>query len=145
MAENCRHRQHFWNAFFVTYFLYLDFLTGFFFLMMQLAIGQNWLTPNMLASLLIKSIDEHKCWRHEMDWLSALLALCVGNPWVIGGFPSQRTSAANLMFLQCLPDQTVEQTLECPVIWHDMTLISYAIAVMPSLDPSELLYPLFLF
>ena len=29
-------------------------------------------------------------WRHQMETFSALLALCVGNPAVTGGFPSQR-------------------------------------------------------
>ena len=29
-------------------------------------------------------------WRHEMETFSALLGCCVGNPPVIGGFPSQR-------------------------------------------------------
>ena len=29
-------------------------------------------------------------WRHQMEPISTLLALCVGNPPVTGGFPSQR-------------------------------------------------------
>ena len=29
-------------------------------------------------------------WRHQMETFSALLALCAGNPPVIGGFPAQR-------------------------------------------------------
>ena len=31
-------------------------------------------------------------WRHQMETFSAILALCEGNPLVIGGFPSQRTA-----------------------------------------------------
>ena len=35
-------------------------------------------------------------WRHGMETLSALLALCGGNPPVTGGFPSQRAGDAEL-------------------------------------------------
>ena len=31
-------------------------------------------------------------WRHQMETFSAILALCEGNPLVIGGFPSQKTT-----------------------------------------------------
>ena len=34
-------------------------------------------------------------WRHEMGTLSALLALCEGNPQVVGEFPFQRTNRTN--------------------------------------------------
>ena len=38
----------------------------------------------------------HIPWRrHDMETLSALLALCEGNPTVIGGFPSRRASNAD--------------------------------------------------
>ena len=32
--------------------------------------------------------DEQTWWRHDMESLSASLALCEGNPWATGGFPS---------------------------------------------------------
>ena len=32
----------------------------------------------------------YACWRHQMETISALLALCGGNPPVTGGFPSKR-------------------------------------------------------
>ena len=39
---------------------------------------------------------QHLCviWRHDMGTISALLALCEGNPPVTGGFPSQTASIA---------------------------------------------------
>ena len=55
---------------------------------------------------------------------SALLALCVGNPPVTGGFPTQRASDAELWCLPwSAPEQTVEQTIATPVIWDAMALI----------------------
>ena len=30
------------------------------------------------------------CWRHHMEWFSALLAICAGNSPVTGEFPAQR-------------------------------------------------------
>ena len=38
-------------------------------------------------------------WRHDTETLSTLLALCEGNPPVTSGFPSQRTSNAELSLL----------------------------------------------
>ena len=38
-------------------------------------------------------------WPHDMDTLSAFLALCIGNPPVTGGFPTQRASNAALWWL----------------------------------------------
>ena len=35
---------------------------------------------------------EFTWWRHQMEMVSTLLALCEGNPPVTGGFPSQRAS-----------------------------------------------------
>ena len=74
-------------------------------------------------------------WRtHDMDTLSVLVAICegnlrdysfVGNPSDTGGFLSQRASNAGLWCLLCWkPKQIVEQTLELPVSWDPMTLIS---------------------
>ena len=60
----------------------------------------------------------------DMETLSALLALCEGNPPVTGGFPSQRSSNADLWcFLGCYPEQAVQQTLDLSVIWDDFTLM----------------------
>ena len=45
-------------------------------------------------------------WRHQMEILSALLALCEGNPFVTGGFPSQWASDAELWcFLWSTPEK----------------------------------------
>ena len=52
-----------------------------------------------------------------MEIFSALLALCMGNPPVTGGFPSQRPVTRNFdVFFD-------EQTHERPVIWDAMALI----------------------
>ena len=37
-------------------------------------------------------------WRHHMEMVSALLALCEGNPSVNGGFPSQRPVTRTIVF-----------------------------------------------
>ena len=52
-------------------------------------------------------------WCHEIDCISALLALCEGNPKVIGGFQSQRASDAELWcFLWYKATQTGEQAVK---------------------------------
>ena len=51
---------------------------------------------------------------HQMETFSALLSLCVGNPWVTDG---------PLMFLCCQREQTVEQTLDWLAIRDVMTVI----------------------
>ena len=54
--------------------------------------------------------------------ISALLALCEGYP--PGEFPSQRpVTQSSWCFLWSVPEQTVEQTIETPVIWDAMVLI----------------------
>ena len=61
-------------------------------------------------------------WRHQMEAISALLALCEGNPPATGGFPFTKASDAELWcFLWSAPEQTVEQTIDTPVIWDAMT------------------------
>ena len=59
-----------------------------------------------------------------METFSALLAFCAGNSPVTGEFPSQRpvTRSFDVFFLS-VPEQTVEQTIETPVIWDAITLI----------------------
>ena len=42
---------------------------------------------------------EHSWWRHQMEAFSALLAPCAGNSPVIGEFPSQMASNAELRYL----------------------------------------------
>ena len=41
-----------------------------------------------------EEFGNHAWWRHDMETIFALLALCEGNPSVTDGFPSQRTSNA---------------------------------------------------
>ena len=57
-------------------------------------------------------------WRHQMETFSALLALREGNPPVTGGIPLTNASDADLWcFLWSVPEQTVGQTTETPVMW----------------------------
>ena len=55
-------------------------------------------------------------WRsHNMETLSVLLALCEGNPSVIGEFLSPGANKAELWWLSwCTTEHTVEQTVELP-------------------------------
>ena len=65
-------------------------------------------------------------WCHDMETFSSSLALCVGNPPVTGGFPSQWASSVELQcFLGCWPTQTVEQSVMLLVIWDAMMLMCY--------------------
>ena len=57
---------------------------------------------------------------------SELLVLCVGNSPVTGAFPTQRpvTRSFDVSFD---PEQTVQQTIETPVIWDAIALIMASI------------------
>ena len=57
-----------------------------------------------------------------METFSALLASCVGNSQVTGEFPSQRQVTRGFDISFGLPEQTVEQTKETPVIWDAIVL-----------------------
>ena len=61
-------------------------------------------------------------WRHQIEIFSKLLALCEGNSPVTGEFPSQRPVTL-WCFLWFSPEQTVERTIEKPVISDAITLI----------------------
>ena len=53
-----------------------------------------------------------------------LLALCEGNPPVTEGFPSQKPVTLSFdATLWSVPEETVEQTMETPVIWDAIALI----------------------
>ena len=71
-------------------------------------------------------------WRHQMEIFSALLDLYEGNPPVTGGFPSQRpvTRGFEGFFYLSSPEQTVEQTIETPVIWGAIALIMTSLLCM---------------
>ena len=58
-----------------------------------------------------------------METFSALVTLCEGNPPVTGGFPSQRPVTRSFgVFFDTV--QMDEQTIESPVIWHPIALIT---------------------
>ena len=57
-----------------------------------------------------------------METFSALLALCEGKPPLTGGVPSQRSVTGSFeFFVLSAPEQTVEQTIETPMIWDGVT------------------------
>ena len=58
-----------------------------------------------------------------METFSALLALCEGKPPVTGGFSSQKPVTRSFDVFLDLPEQTIEQTIETPVIWDAIPLI----------------------
>ena len=58
-------------------------------------------------------------WRHEMEALSALLALCVENPTVTVGFTSQRHSEIVRCF--CVSWTSSSTTVNLQVIWRTVT------------------------
>ena len=61
--------------------------------------------------------DLSSWWRHQMETLSASLALCEGNPSATGGFPSQRPVTRNFdIFFDLLHKRAAWQTIETPVI-----------------------------
>ena len=55
--------------------------------------------------------------------ISALLALCAGNPPLSGGFPSQRQVTRSFDKFWYAPEQTVEQTVMMPMIWDVIAVI----------------------
>ena len=57
-----------------------------------------------------------------MKRFPAFLALCEGNSSVTRGLPLQRPVSRALIFLSA-PEQTIEQTMETPVIWDAIALI----------------------
>ena len=53
-------------------------------------------------------------WRHHMETLSALLALCEGNPPVTGGFPSQKASNTGFgVFFNAILDKPLGKQSSC--------------------------------
>ena len=63
-------------------------------------------------------------WRHQMETFSALLALCMRKPTGHRWIPPIKTSDAELWcFLWSASDETVEQTIETPMIWDTIALI----------------------
>ena len=58
-----------------------------------------------------------------METMSALLAFCEGDPPVTDGFPSQMPVTRSFDVFFDLHEQTVEQTIEGPVIFYAIALI----------------------
>ena len=62
-------------------------------------------------------------WRHQMETFSALLALVRGIHRSPVNSPHKGQWRGALMFLWSAPGQTVEKTIETPLIWDVMALI----------------------
>ena len=55
-----------------------------------------------------------------MEMLSALLAMCEGNPWVTAEFPSQRSvmgSFDDFFVVEQAVEQTVKKAVICDALW----------------------------
>ena len=61
-------------------------------------------------------VSDGAWWRHQIKTFSVLLALCKGNPPVTGDTMLR-------CFLWSVVEQTVEQTIETPMIWDAIALI----------------------
>ena len=85
------------------------------------------------ATIKYMRISSITWWRHQMETLSALLALCAGNSPVPGEFPTQRPVTRNFdVFFDLCPNKRLSKqwwfgTLSCPLWRHckEFTLIRY--------------------
>ena len=60
-------------------------------------------------------------WRHDVETLSVLVALCEWNPLFIGGLQSQRASNIDILcFIYWQPEQAIGYTAELPVMYDAM-------------------------
>ena len=66
----------------------------------KLNVHVSYLTSSYFTIRFLKDQPARSWWRHQMETLSALLALCAGNSPVTGEFPSQRpvTRSFNVFF-----------------------------------------------
>ena len=93
-----------------------------------------------LSALHVVSVTDIESWcHHDMETLSALLALCEGNPLLSSGFPSQRASNAELWYFACCqPKQTFEWIHELPLIRDAMMLMTYCDVMIFFRKPQQL-------
>ena len=66
-----------------------------------------------------------RCWYHQMETFSALLAICAGNSPVTGECPTQRPVMRSFdVFFDLSPEQTVEAgDLRCHHAHYDITVL----------------------
>ena len=70
--------------------------------------------------------------RHDMETLSALLVLYVGNPLVTGGLPSQRTSNAIFdSFVVVRPKKLLNEQSSCPFLFKKIHLMMSSAMLWP--------------
>ena len=67
----------------------------------------------------------------EMEMVSALMALCAGNSPVMGGFPHERVTDADV---SCVPslNKLLQKIVEMPVVWN--VTCSFDITIMINLN-----------
>ena len=98
----------------------------FFFIKVKIIKGVGYVTIRYWG--LEKHIEAHTWWRHQMETLSALLAICAGNPPVPGEFPSQRpvTRSFDVFFDLCLNKRLSKQSWGwwCYRAHYDVTVMS---------------------
>ena len=63
-------------------------------------------------------------WRHQIETFSTLLAFCDGKHRSLVDSPHKGQWRGALTFLSA-PEQTVEQTIDTPMFWDTVALISY--------------------
>ena len=72
----------------------------------------------------VHAVTWQQWWRQQMETFTALLALLVVNSPLNGEFPIRKASDAELWcFPLSGPEQTVDQTIETPVILDAIVLI----------------------
>ena len=86
----------------------------------------RWLPAATHSSQVRRTVNSP--WRHDLETFSALLALCEGNPPVTGGFPSQRTSNAEMFFFDIPLNKRMNKHLSCR--WFEMPWRFYYIVVI---------------
>ena len=74
--------------------------------------------------------DSRYSWRrYPLETFSVLLALCEGiHRWPVDS-PTKASNAELWCFPLCMPEQTVKQTIETPVIWEAIALIMITLGV----------------
>ena len=81
-------------------------------------------------------------WRNQMETFSVLLVLCVGNSPVTSEFPAQRPVTRSFEIFFDLPEHTIEQTTEAPIIWDTIVIIMTPLLWQTKVNnPSDYGYP----
>ena len=92
------------------------------------------MSPSFQEQHISYRLHHESRWPHQMETLSALLALCEANLSVIGGFWSQRTSHAEFdVFFDVRLNKRLHKLLSCRWDWSDQSEILLKIGIQISL------------